>query len=195
MTRYDSRTALIVVDVQNDFADPSGSLYVTGGEEIVPVVLEEVAAAKQAGALVVYSQDWHPPSTPHFEKDGGVWPVHCVQGTWGAELDPRLDAGDDVVIRKGADGGDGYSAFSVRDPLSGITLDTELERVLREGGIERIVVVGLATDFCVVETAVDARTIGLPVEVLSRAIRAVELAPGAGEQAIARMRAAGAEVV
>ena len=195
MTRYDARTALVVVDVQNDFADPAGSLYVRRGEETVPVILDEIASAKALGALVVYSQDWHPPTTPHFKKDGGVWPVHCVQGTWGAAFHPLLPVGDDTVIRKGADGGDGYSAFSVRDPLSGVTLDTELERILREHGIERIVVCGLATDFCVVETVVDARTLGLEVEVVSAGIRAVELAPGAGELAITRMREAGAEIV
>ena len=194
MTRYDARTALVVVDVQNDFADPAGSLYVRGGEETVPVIVDEIAKAKTTGALVVYSQDWHPQTTPHFRKDGGVWPVHCVQDTWGAAFHPELDVGEDIVIRKGADGGDGYSAFSVRDPLSGETLDTELERVLREHGIERIVVCGLATDYCVVETVVDARTLGLEVEVLSAGIRAVELAPGAGDLALTRMRDAGAEV-
>jgi nicotinamidase/pyrazinamidase len=195
VTTYDPRTALVVVDVQNDFADPSGSLYVREGEQIVPVINDQVRAAKAAGALVVYSQDWHPPTTPHFKKDGGVWPVHCVQDTWGAEFHPHLEIGDDVVIRKGADGGDGYSAFSVRDPLSGVTLDTELERVLRQDGITRIVVCGLATDYCVVETVVDARTLGLAVEVITSGIRAVELAPSAGEMAIARMRDAGAELV
>ena len=193
MTRYDPHTALVVVDVQNDFADAGGSLYVKGGEETIPVILEEIARAKADGALVVYSQDWHPPTTPHFQKDGGVWPVHCVQDTWGAEFHPLLHV-DDVVIRKGADGGDGYSAFSVRDPLSGVTLDTELEHVLRDHGVARIVVVGLATDYCVVETVVDARTLGLSVEVLSEGIRAVDLAPGAGDLAITRMRDAGAEV-
>jgi nicotinamidase/pyrazinamidase len=194
MTRYDPHTALVVVDVQNDFADPGGSLYVKGGEETIPAILEEIARAKAAGALVVYSQDWHPPTTPHFQKDGGVWPVHCVQDTWGAGFHPLLHVGEDVVIRKGADGGDGYSAFSVRDPLSGVTLDTELEHVLRDHGVTRIVVVGLATDYCVVETVVDARTLGLYVEVLTEGIRAVDLAPGAGDLAITRMRDAGAEV-
>jgi len=194
MTRYDARSALVVVDVQNDFADPAGSLYVNGGEQTVPVILEEITEAKAAGALVVYSQDWHPPTTPHFQKDGGVWPVHCVQDTWGAEFHPQLHVGDDVVIRKGADGGDGYSAFSVRDPLSRITLDTELQHVLRDHAIARIVVCGLATDYCVVETVVDARTLGFEVEVVAAGIRAVDLAPGAGDLAIARMRDAGAEV-
>src|SRR5918999_1313891 len=87
---YDERTALVVVDVQNDFADPGGSLHVPGGEAVVPVVNDEVAAARAAGALVVYTQDWHPADTPHFAKDGGTWPVHCVGGTWGSDLHPRL---------------------------------------------------------------------------------------------------------
>jgi nicotinamidase/pyrazinamidase len=191
---YDERTALVVVDVQNDFADPAGSLYVRGGEQTVPVIVREIAEAKAAGALVVYSQDWHPVSTPHFQKDGGIWPVHCVQDTWGAQFHPMLDVDGDVVIRKGADGGDGYSAFSVRDPLSGATLDTELEHILRDHDVHRLVVVGLATDYCVVETVVDARTLGFDVEVVSAGIRAVDLAPGAGELAITRMRDAGAEV-
>ena len=84
------KAALIVVDVQNDFADPKGSLYVKGGEMVVPVINEQVEAARAAGALVVYTQDWHPTSTPHFQKDGGIWPVHCVKETWGAELHPDL---------------------------------------------------------------------------------------------------------
>jgi len=78
MLAYDDRTALLVVDVQNDFAEPAGSLSVAGGLDVVPVVNAEVQAARAAGALVVYTQDWHPPSTPHFAKDGGAWPVHCV---------------------------------------------------------------------------------------------------------------------
>ena len=84
------KAALIVVDVQNDFADPKGSLYVKGGEMVVPVINEQVEAARAAGALVVYTRDWHPTSTPHFQKDGGIWPVHCVKETWGAELHPDL---------------------------------------------------------------------------------------------------------
>ena len=90
MTDYDARTALIVVDVQNDFADPKGSLYVSEGERVVPLINDEIERATEAGALVVYTQDWHPESTPHFAKDGGIWPVHCVRDTWGAELHPDL---------------------------------------------------------------------------------------------------------
>jgi hypothetical protein len=98
--RYDSRTALLVVDVQNDFADPQGGLYVTGGEQVVPVASREAAAAARAGAVVVTTQDWHPAQTPHFVTGGGVWPVHCVADTWGAELHPDLQAPGEQV-RKG----------------------------------------------------------------------------------------------
>lgn len=193
MARYDERTALVVVDVQNDFAHPSGSLYVPGGEEVVPLIDREIEAALAAGALVVYTQDWHPPSTPHFQKDGGIWPVHCVQDTWGAAFHPDLRV-EGPVVRKGADGRDGYSGFSVRDPRSGETEATELERILRERGVERLVVCGLATDYCVLETVLDARRLGFPTTVLREAIRAVDLQPGDGERALERMREAGAEI-
>ena len=107
-----------MVDLQNDFADPAGSLYVRGGEEVIPMANGEIASAKRAGAVVVYTQDWHPGSTPHFRKDGGIWPVHCVQETWGAAFHPELVV-EGEVVRKGADGKDGYSGFSVRDPTRG----------------------------------------------------------------------------
>jgi nicotinamidase/pyrazinamidase len=190
---YDALTALIVVDVQNDFASPDGSLYVGGAEEAVAVTVREVDAARSAGALVVCTQDWHPPVTPHFEKDGGIWPVHCVEDTWGAALHPDLPA-DTEVLRKGVDGRDGYSGFSVRDPTTGETAPTPLVDLLRSHGIERLVVCGLATDYCVVETVVDARMLGYPVRVLGGAIRAVDLTEGDGEKALTRMRDAGADL-
>ena len=119
---YDAHTALIVVDVQNDFADPKGSLSVEGGTAIIPTINAEIAAAREAGGLVVFTQDWHPPSTPHFAKDGGIWPVHCVANTWGAELYPDLDAPEDAPrVRKGVNGEDGYSGFTTRDPVTGET--------------------------------------------------------------------------
>ena len=96
MARYDERTALLVVDLQNDFADPAGSLAVAGGEAVVPVVNDAVHAAVDAGALVVATQDWHPTSTPHFAKDGGIWPVHCVADTWGAQLHPDFEVPADA---------------------------------------------------------------------------------------------------
>jgi nicotinamidase/pyrazinamidase len=193
--RYDERSALVVVDVQNDFADPRGSLAVRGGHEAIPAVNAEIAAAEEAGALIVYTQDWHPPSTPHFEKDGGVWPVHCVQGSWGAEFHPALRVVGDVVVRKGTAGEDGYSGFSVRDPTDGATSPTTLHRLLQDRGVERLVVCGLATDYCVVETVSDAEQLGYVVEVPRAGIRAVEVRPGDGERAIERMREAGAVVV
>jgi nicotinamidase/pyrazinamidase len=193
MAEYDSKTALIVVDVQNDFADPKGSLYVKGGEEVVPVINAEVERALAAGALVVYTQDWHPESTPHFQKDGGIWPVHCVQGTWGAELHPELEVAGEVV-RKGAGGEDGYSGFSMRDPTSGSREETGLEELLRRRGIEKLVVAGIATDYCVKETVADALARGFPTTVLREGIRAVDLRPGDGERALNAMLRAGARV-
>lgn len=192
--RYGDRTALVVVDVQNDFTDPSGSLAVRGGEEVLGPINREIVAARGAGALVVYTQDWHPEHTPHFRPDGGVWPVHCVGGTWGAELHPDLEVVGGETIRKGVDGRDGYSAFSVRDPESGRTEPTRLERILRDRAIERVVLAGLATDYCVVETVLDARRLGFAAEVVADAIRAVDLEPGDGDRAIERMREAGAVI-
>jgi nicotinamidase/pyrazinamidase len=190
---YDDETALLVVDVQNDFASPEGSLYVRGGEEVVPVANEEIERATSASAPVVYTQDWHPPDTPHFRKDGGIWPVHCVRDTWGSELRPDLLVRGDVV-RKGTAGEDGYSGFSVRDPRTGASAGTILEEKLRERGIRRIVIAGIATDYCVKETALDARRLGFGVIVLRDAIRAVDLEPGDGERALAQVEASGALV-
>jgi nicotinamidase/pyrazinamidase len=192
--RLGPRTALIVVDVQNDFADPEGSLYVAGGEAVVPFVTGQVEAARAAGATVIYTQDWHPPSTPHFAKDGGIWPVHCVAGTWGAELHPDLLVRG-AIVHKGAGGEDGYSGFTMRDPVSGATLPTELDGLLRGADVDEVVVVGLATDYCVLATALDARERGYPVTLLAEGIRAVELAEGDGARAIERMRSEGVEVV
>ena len=193
MAQYNPSTALIVVDVQNDFADPDGSLSVPGGEATVPVINGEIEAARAAGATIVYTQDWHPPDTPHFEKDGGIWPVHCVQGTWGAELHPELEVVGPVV-RKGSNGEDGYSGFTMRDPVSGETQPTELDRLLKDRGVKSVVVVGLATDYCVKATALDARALGYETTVLGDAIRAVDVQPGDGERALDEMRQAGATV-
>ena len=191
--RYDQDTALIVVDLQNDFADPGGSLYVREGEAVIPVANHEIGDAWSAGAFVVYTQDWHPETTLHFEKDGGLWPVHCVQDTWGAMFHPDLRVIGDVV-QKGTQGEDGYSAFSVRDPRSGDTAPTILHGLLAERGVRTIVICGLATDFCVVETVTDARDLGFPVVVIRDGIRAVDRKAGAGDRAIRRMLDAGAVI-
>jgi nicotinamidase/pyrazinamidase len=194
MARYDASTALVVVDVQNDFADPSGALHVAGAADILEPLNREIAAARAAGAFVVFTQDWHPESTPHFAKDGGVWPVHCVGGTWGAELHPSVDAGADPRVRKGAGGEDGYSGFTVADPVSGARAATDLEGLLLERGVTRVVVAGLATDYCVKATALDAVSLGFDAIVLEAVVRAVDLAPGDGERAIDEMRASGVAV-
>jgi nicotinamidase/pyrazinamidase len=192
MSRYDPRTALIVVDLQNDFADPSGSLSVSRGEQIIPAVNAEIAAARDARALVVFTQDWHPEATPHFAKDGGIWPVHCVGETWGAQLHPDLDADPTAPrVRKGSNGEDGYSGFTMRDPVSGAQTPTELERMLRERDTARVVVVGLATDYCVKATALDAARLGFETTVVGEAIAAVNLQPEDEDRALAEMANAG----
>jgi nicotinamidase/pyrazinamidase len=192
MSRFDARSALVVADLQNDFADPAGSLSVAGGEAIVPRVNEAVREAREAGALVVATQDWHPESTPHFAKDGGIWPVHCVGGTWGAELHPAFELPADAPhVRKGSNGEDGYSGFTMRDPESGEETPTELEGLLREAGVERVVVCGLATDYCVKATAIDAARLGFETELLADAVAAVNLQPRDGDAALAEMAEAG----
>ena len=193
MRTYDATTALIVVDMQNDFADPAGNLSVRGGADIVPVVNEEIRRARDAGAVVAYTQDWHPEHTPHFAVDGGVWPVHCVRETWGAELHPDLDVAGPVV-RKGSNGEDGYSGFTMRDPASGATTSTPLEGLLRDAGVTQISVCGLATDYCVRATVLDALALGFQATLLADAVCAVDLAPGDGDRAIDEMRAAGARI-
>jgi nicotinamidase/pyrazinamidase len=190
---YDADTALVVVDVQHDFAHPDGGLFVRGGDAVVPLIDAEVRAAADAGATVVYTQDWHPPATPHFAKDGGVWPVHCVRDTWGAALHDDLTVVGPVV-RKGVDGEDGYSGFSVRDPVSGEEEATELGRLLTDAGVHRVVVVGLAGDVCVAATAQDAVRLGFATEVPLTTTAFVELEPGDGERAVEAMRSAGVRV-
>ncbi|MDP9075453.1 MAG: isochorismatase family protein [Actinomycetota bacterium] len=188
--KYDRSTALVVVDVQNDFADPSGSLYVAGGEDVVAVANIEIARAVEDGATIVYTQDWHPPTTPHFVSSGGVWPVHCVGGTWGSELHPDLRV-EGERVRKGTRGEDGYSGFSVRDPENGQMAPTVLEAMLRQRGVDRVVILGLATDYCVKETALDAVRLGFETVVLPTGIRPVDLQAGDGQRALDDMAGAG----
>ena len=193
-TTYDSSTTLIVVDVQNDFADPNGSLYVTGGEDVVPVINGEIEAAAEAGAKVVYTADFHPKSTPHFAKDGGIWPVHCVGGTWGVEFHPDLKV-DGPVVRKGTRGEDGYSGFSVTDPVTGDISPTGLAALLAEQGTSKLVVAGLATDYCVKATVLDGLDAGFPVVLLTDAIRSVDLQKGDGDRSLNEVVAAGGDLV
>jgi len=195
MATYDPATALAVVDVQNDFADPAGSLYVAGGEDVVAAANDQIERALAADAVVVYTQDWHPPSTPHFAKDGGVWPVHCVRDTWGAAFHPLLRVVDGApVVRKGVGGEDGYSGFTVADPATGERSVTELAKILRDRGVTRLIVAGLATDYCVKDTAIDGAKLGFATVVLAGATRAVDLKHGDGAAALDAMRAAGVAI-
>ncbi len=191
---YDDATALIVVDVQNDFAHPEGGLYVRGGEEIIPAVNDEVRATQSSGGLVIYTQDWHPETTPHFAKDGGIWPTHCVQGTWGARFHDDLDVVG-AIVRKGTGGEDGYSGFTVQHPVNGETRTTGLDDLLKERAIQKLVVVGLALDVCVKDTVLEARSLGYQVTVLSEGTRPVNLSPGDGRAALGAMSDSGARIL
>ncbi len=191
---YDERTALVVVDVQNDFADPVGALSVREGERIIPVVNDQIEQAQAAGSMIVFTQDWHPPETPHFERHGGKWPVHCVRETWGSELHPDLKV-DGEKILKGVEEEDGYSGFTVQHPGTGETSSTGLQAMLRAAGVEKVVVVGLATDYCVKETALDALRLGFSATVLREAVCAVDLEPGDGDRALEALAEAGVTLV
>ena len=192
MQRYGAGSALIVVDVQNDFADPAGSLSVAGAPAIIPRINSEIASALANQTMVVATQDWHPPHTPHFAQDGGTWPVHCVADTWGAELYPSLELPDDAPrVRKGVNGEDGYSGFTTRDPLTGETAKTELDGLLRDAGVDHVVAVGLATDYCINATALDAIALGYRTNVLVDACAPVDLKKGDGDRAVAGLEAAG----
>ncbi|MEO5919285.1 MAG: isochorismatase family protein, partial [Candidatus Limnocylindrales bacterium] len=149
--------------------------------------------AIRAGAFVAYTQDWHPEHTPHFAPDGGIWPVHCVADKWGAAFHPALEVLGPSV-HKGTTGEDGYSGFTMRDPVTNAEIPTQLDALLRERTIERVVVCGLATDYCVKATALDAIRLGYATTLLLDGIAAVNLAPGDGDRAIAEMQAAGADL-
>jgi nicotinamidase/pyrazinamidase len=175
--------ALLIVDFQNDFT-PGGALAVEHGDEIAGRLNE--LAADPRFELVVATRDWHPPDHGSFREQGGIWPVHCVQGTPGAELNPALDrALVDAVVDKGqARDTDGYSGFEA----------PELEPLLRERGVDRLTIGGLATDYCVKNTALDALRLGFSVSVDRDAVRGVEVEPGDSERALDELRAAGAAV-
>jgi len=192
-TPYGPDTAVVVVDVQVDFGDPSGSLYVAAGEQVVEPINALTQQVQDAGGKAYFTQDWHPRETPHFVDQGGIWPPHCVAGTPGAELlDDLVVRGP--VVRKGVDGRDGYSGFSVRDPTTGETESTVLGGLLQRDGVRRVLVVGLAGDYCVVETALDAAALGYEVEMPLSLTRFVDLEEGDDDKAVARARAAGVRV-
>lgn len=181
----ENRRALIVVDVQNDFC-PGGALAVAHGDEVIAPLNKMIAEFLERGDPVFKSRDWHPEKTKHFADYGGTWPVHCVQNTRGAEFHPNLI--DDIHIRtisKGVGDEDSYSAFD----------GTDLALQLRRLGVEEVWVGGLATDYCVKNTVLDALKEGFRVKALDNAMRAVNLQPGDDERALEEMREAGADIV
>lgn len=185
-----SDAALVVVDVQNDFC-PGGALAVREGDQVVAPLNRAMARFQAAGRPVILTRDWHPAETSHFVTGGGPWPVHCVAGESGAAFHPALQPPASAeIVSKGADpGADGYSGFEARD-AAGLTLDA----ILRASGVRRVVVGGLATDYCVRATGLDALRAGYAVTVLRDAVRGVDLTPGDADRALAELRDAGAEI-
>ena len=173
--------ALVIVDLQRDFC-PGGALAVPGADQIIG----EINRLAAASPFVIATRDWHPPNHHSFASEGGAWPVHCVRDTPGAQLDPRLDRGlVDVIVDKGlAADLDGYSAFEA----------TPLETLLRERGVLRVHIAGLALDYCVKHTALDALQLAFTVIVHHNATRAVNLRPNDGEHALHELAAAGVKI-
>ncbi|HYT00279.1 MAG TPA: bifunctional nicotinamidase/pyrazinamidase [Thermoplasmata archaeon] len=183
-----NRAALLVVDVQNDFC-PGGALGVPDGDAIIPRVNRTVALFTRRGRPVLFTRDWHPRQTKHFKEFGGAWPAHCIQGTKGARFHPDLQVPKgSIILSKGMDPEvDSYSAFQAFTDRG-----RDLESALRELDVDELVVCGLATDYCVRATALDALRRGMPVRVLRDAIRGVDIKPGDSEIAVKEMRVHGA---
>jgi nicotinamidase/pyrazinamidase len=174
------RSALVVVDVQIDFC-PGGNLAVPGGDAIVPVINRYAEMFRAKGVTIVASRDWHPAVTRHFREFGGLWPPHCVQGSRGARFHPLLKLPDDViVVSKGmVPDRDDYSALQAR-LVSGISLKEHLSAT----GVKNLYICGLATDYCVRETSLDALAAGFSVTVLQDACRGVDLKKGDSARAL-----------
>lgn len=184
-------TALLIVDLQNDFCS-GGTLAVPDGDDVVPVLNRYIGLFGGQGLPVFASRDWHPEQSHHFREGGGIWPIHCVQGSLGARFHPDLRLPEDVVVvSKGMDAKeDGFSAFE------GVTLDgRDFLGCLREMAVEHLYVGGLATDYCVKNTVLDALHHGFRVTLLLDAVRGVDLMPGDSESAIREMVTAGAVIV
>jgi nicotinamidase/pyrazinamidase len=194
----DKKAALLVVDVQNDFCH-GGALEVPEGAEVVPVVNSYMEKFASAGLPILASRDWHPENTKHFKAYGGLWPVHCVQGTKGAEFHSGLKLPEGTVVITEGDTPDkegyscdkeGYSCFEGRDPEG-----RGFGEVLRASGVNHLYVGGLATDYCVKATVIDALKEGFKVTLLVDAVRGVDLKPGDSERAIEEMKRNGADTL
>lgn len=183
-----SRDALVIVDVQNDFC-PGGSLAVADGDQVVPVLNQYIERFSALEAPVFASRDWHPRVTKHFKEHGGMWPPHCVQGTQGADFHPDLRLSPEVtIVSKGTDPNeDAYSCFQAQDAEG-----MDFAVALGSQGVQRLFVGGLATDYCVMATTLDALREGFEVVLLEDAIRAVDVNPGDGAKALEEMKAGGA---
>jgi nicotinamidase/pyrazinamidase len=142
----------------------------------------------------VYTRDWHPAETPHFQPFGGRWPTHCVRDTWGARFHPDLVV-DGEVVDKATGPDDGYSGFSVQHLPTGEVRGTGLEQLLRAHGVERVAITGIATDYCVRETGMDAVRLGFETSVFAEGVRAVDLEPGDGERAMHDLEEAGVAIL
>lgn len=184
------RDALLIVDVQNDFC-PGGSLAVAEGDRVVPVLNRYAERFAARGAAIFACRDWHPARTKHFKAGGGLWPPHCVQSTPGAEFHPalRLPPGTEIVSKGMDPAEDAYSAFQAETAEA-----AAFAVALGERGVQRLFVGGLATDYCVKATTLDALREGFEVVVLEDAVRAVEIQPGDAERALAEMTASGARL-
>lgn len=181
--------ALLVVDVQNDFC-PGGKLAVPKGDEIVGILDKYIDLFRRQSKAVYFSRDWHPKKTAHFKEFGGPWPQHCVARTWGSEFHKDLLL-DGVVLSKGMDPGkDSYSAFQAVD-RGGRTLET----LLRLESCDELYVGGLATDYCVRASVIDALEAGLKVFLLQDAVRGVDVKPGDSVAAVRQMKECGARIL
>jgi nicotinamidase/pyrazinamidase len=182
--------ALLIVDVQNDFC-PGGALGVQNGDRIVPILNRYIERFAQAGMPIFVTRDWHPPMTSHFNTAGGVWPPHCIQGSKGAEFHPELRISNEAIILSKGTGvdEDSYSAFAAADARG-----VPLQDLLRQRGIERIYVGGLATDYCVKETVLEGLMQGFEVVLLQDAVCGVNLQPEDSARAIDAMVKAGVTV-
>jgi nicotinamidase/pyrazinamidase len=185
------KDALIVVDVQNDFC-PGGALAVRNGDQVVPVLNRSIEQFLAAHLPIFATRDWHPAKTAHFKAYGGMWPVHCVQGTRGAEFHADLKLAKEIVIISTGTAPDeeGYSGFQGRD-ASG----TPLATLLRDCGVDRIFVGGLATDYCVKHTVLDGIKQGFQAVLIGDGVRGVDLNPNDSDRALQEMSAAGAIIV
>jgi nicotinamidase/pyrazinamidase len=184
-------SALLVVDIQKDFC-AGGALAAPGGDDIIPALNRHLADARTREIAVYATRDWHPAKTSHFKEYGGAWPPHCVQGTPGAQFHPDLKLPPEaIIVNKGDDPQrHGYSAFD------GHTSDGKtLLHDLRDRRITRVYVMGIATDYCVRESALDALRAGLEVRVLADAIAGIDVRPGDAQRALDEISAAGAQIV